>query len=137
VSAGGARRPRASEILARPGTRQLLFVYGTLLRGEANHALLRGSRFVGETATAAGFELLALGDYPAMVKSLRGTVQGELFEVTDPELAAIDRLEEHPRTFWRTAIRLVDRRRAQAYLMPIERLTRGARPIPSGDWRRR
>jgi gamma-glutamylcyclotransferase (GGCT)/AIG2-like uncharacterized protein YtfP len=118
--------------------RHRVFVYGTLMRGERNHSVLRLCRFLGETATAAGFRLYDLGAYPAMTKSETGsgTVIGELFEVDDVTLESLDRLEEHPEVYWRTVIQLVDRRRVASYLMPSERL-RGCSVIPSGDWRQR
>ena len=116
--------------------RTTLFVYGSLLRGERNHSLLAGARFLRETATSTGFALVDLGDYPGMVKAARGAVAGELYEVDGETLRALDELEGHPRLYWRTEIVLVDRTPAQAYLLPPER-ARGRAGIPSGDWRRR
>ena len=41
-----------------------LFVYGTLMQGEANHGELAGAPFWGSARTADGFELWNLGPYP-------------------------------------------------------------------------
>jgi phosphoserine aminotransferase len=116
--------------------RRALFVYGTLLRGERSHHLLRAARFARETATAPGFRLVDLGEYPGLVKAPRGAVSGELYLVDDETLRALDEFEGHPRLYWRTGIVLVDRTRAETYLLPPER-ARGRPEIPSGDWRRR
>jgi gamma-glutamylaminecyclotransferase len=113
-----------------------LFVYGTLQRGERSHQLLRRARFVRETATAPGFRLVSLGEYPGMVKADAGAVAGELYEVDEETLRELDGFEGHPEAYWRTEIQLVDRVRAQAYLLPPER-ARGRPGIASGDWRRR
>ncbi len=113
-----------------------LFVYGSLLRGEFNHSQLAGSPCLGEAATDLGFSLVDLGAYPGMVKAGRGCVAGEVFAVTRAKLAELDRFEQHPDVYWRTTVRLADRRLVQAYLLRPE-LARGRRRIRSGDWRRR
>ena len=70
-----------------------VFVYGTLLGGGPNHRLLRRSRLVGEDTTADGFALHNLGPFPGMVRATAGHVRGEVYEVDDATLAALDRLE--------------------------------------------
>jgi phosphoserine aminotransferase len=113
-----------------------LFVYGTLLRGERSHQRLGGARFLRETATSPGFGLVDLGDYPGMVRAKRGAVAGELYRVDEQTVCELDAFEGHPELYWRTEVELVDRTRAQAYLLRPERAT-GCPEIPSGDWRRR
>lgn len=113
-----------------------LFVYGTLLRGERSHHLLCGARFLRETATATGFRLVDLGEYPGMVTADSGVVVGELYRVDEASLRRLDAFEGHPEVYWRTEIRLVDRSLAQVYLLSPDR-ARGRPGIPSGDWRRR
>ena len=122
---------------------RLLFVYGTLMRGERNHPYLEDAEFLGEVATSPGFRLLDLDSYPGMVKAPErdgrpapDTVQGELYRVTAQQLEATDELEGHPHHFWRTNIELVDRRRVAAYLLTASH-ARGAPRIVSGDWRHR
>ncbi len=105
------------------------------MRGESNHHYLQNSRFLREVATGGGFELLDLGDFPGMVRRGRGCVQGELFEVSREVLAAVDELEDHPNTYWRTEVQLADRSRAASYLLIDEGLCRRPR-IGGGDWRR-
>lgn len=122
---------------------RLLFVYGTLMRGERNHSFLETAEFQGEVATSPGFRLLDLQRYPGMVKAPErdgrpdpGCVQGELYRVSAEQLEAIDELEGHPHHFWRTNIELVDRRRVAAYLLTSS-YARGAPRIASGDWHQR
>ena len=110
-----------------------IFVYGTLLAGEAHHALLAPARLLGAATTRAEFDLVDCGEYPAMVRGGRTVVTGELYAVDDATRARLDRLEEHPRLFRREPIVLADGRRAEAYLLPRPRASRFA-PIVSGSW---
>jgi gamma-glutamylcyclotransferase (GGCT)/AIG2-like uncharacterized protein YtfP len=111
-----------------------LFVYGTLLRGEANHALLTGSRFLGEARTEPVFELVSFGEYPAMVRGGSTVVLGEVYEVDAETLAQVDELEEHPHFFRREMVRLEGEGEAFVYVVTRE-TARGRPRIPSGDWR--
>ena len=114
-----------------------MFVYGTLLRGERNHRLLDGARFMGEVSTEPGFELADLGAFPAMLPgSGAGGVAGELYGVDTQTLAALDRLERHPHFYRRTPIALANGACADAYLLDPA-LAQGRPRIASGDWRRR
>lgn len=73
----------------------LVFVYGTLKRGGANHSFLAGQRFVGLARHAPGMTLYSLGDYPGMVAdpSDREGVVGEVWAVDPACLEALDALE--------------------------------------------
>ncbi|MEZ4299723.1 MAG: gamma-glutamylcyclotransferase family protein, partial [Polyangiaceae bacterium] len=68
----------------------LLFVYGSLLRGEDNHAVLAGARFVATARTAPRYTLVDLGPYPALVPGGETEVSGELFEVGPALLTELD-----------------------------------------------
>ncbi|KAF0245968.1 MAG: hypothetical protein FD180_1111 [Planctomycetota bacterium] len=114
----------------------LVFVYGTLLRGERNHALLGRASFGGEGRTLPAFELAHMGAYPALVAGGRVAVSGEVWDVDAATLASIDELEEVPTLYQRKRIPLEDGRVVETYLMPSESTT-GARRIESGDWKRR
>lgn len=114
-----------------------VFVYGTLLRGERYHDLLSGARLVAEARTPPGFRLVDLGEYPALVRGGHGSVVGEVYEVDDATLAALDRLEDHPRLYRRTPIVLAgEGAAAEAYLLDAERAA-GLPVIASGSWRAR
>lgn len=73
----------------------MLFVYGSLKRGERHHRELRGARFVAEARTAPGYGLVPLGPYVALVEAPGRTtgVAGELFEVEETLLPALDEFE--------------------------------------------
>lgn len=84
--------------------------------------------------TAPEFELVDLGEYPALIPGGAVAVRGELYVVDVKTLARLDKFEQHPKLFVRTEISLEDGRRAQAYLGRPENI-RGAPRIESGDWR--
>ncbi|RKG84391.1 gamma-glutamylcyclotransferase [Corallococcus sp. CA049B] len=115
------------------GTR--VFVYGTLLSGEPNHHLLRGARLVGQAQTLPRFTLYDYGPFPSLASKGKHAVAGEVYEVDASMLAALDRLEGHPRFYERTSIALDDAGRVEAYLFPKGRLA-GRPIIESGCWRR-
>jgi gamma-glutamylcyclotransferase (GGCT)/AIG2-like uncharacterized protein YtfP len=61
---------------------ELLFVYGTLMRGfPPHHVLARGARFVGRGTVSA--RLFDLGPYPAAIPATDGAARGEVYRVTD------------------------------------------------------
>ena len=125
-------RPRARVV--EPRTR--VFVYGTLLAGERNHHVLDGARLVAEARTRAGFTLYDFGTYPGMVARGGYAVAGEVYEVDEPVLARMDRLEGHPRFYRRTSIRLDDGSTVEAYLLRLEQVSH-LPIIPSASWRAR
>jgi gamma-glutamylaminecyclotransferase len=103
----------------------LLFVYGTLKRGQRNHRLLADQRFVGPAVTAPCFRLYDLGPYPGMAfDESGGAVRGELFAVSDCCVGELDDFEGVPDLFTRERIELADGTTAWAYLY--------ARRIPEG-----
>ena len=111
----------------------LVFVYGTLRKGEVNHNVLGNSPLVGVFRTEPRFTLHAMRWFPAMVAGGSTSVVGEVYEVEARTLWEIDRLEGHPSYYQRRHILLDDGQTVQAYLMPAE----GACDYPvidSGDW---
>lgn len=71
----------------------IVFVYGTLLRGNSNHQHFLGqSRFLGR-AVLRGYALYNLGSYPGIVESHDDLVRGELYEVDEPTLKRLNYLE--------------------------------------------
>jgi gamma-glutamylcyclotransferase (GGCT)/AIG2-like uncharacterized protein YtfP len=110
------------------------FVYGTLLSGEPNHAQLGGARLLGPARTESRYMLVSLGPYPALLEGGTTSVVGEVYEVDDDLLAALDRFEGRPHLYQRTLVQLVGGESAHGYV-----LARAAQPrypvIKGGDWR--
>ena len=113
-----------------------LFVYGTLMRGEANHGLLASARALGPATTAARYELIDCGWHPALLHGGAVTVRGELYEVESGLLAELDRFEDHPRWFRREPVEVQGGPAAEAYFLPRDG-NEGAQRIAGGDWRAR
>jgi gamma-glutamylcyclotransferase (GGCT)/AIG2-like uncharacterized protein YtfP len=110
-----------------------LFVYGTLKRGGRHAARLPGAAFERNAATATGYALHDLGEYPALVRSATGVVHGELHRVPASDLPALDDFEECPELYQREEIVLEDGSRAVAYLMSPDAVSAFAR-VTSGRW---
>jgi gamma-glutamylaminecyclotransferase len=96
----------------------LLFVYGSLRRGESNHARMQGARFVGAGRTAPVLALVDHEGFTALVPGGQQSVAGEIYELDAAHLARIDAFEGHPTSYVRTTIALDDGRSVEAYLLP-------------------
>ena len=112
--------------------RQLVFVYGTLKRGEKNHHWLEGASWQGE-AELPGVVLHDLGPFPMAVIGA-GLALGEVYAVEGSGLAKLDELEGYPRLYNRQVMELVDGRRAWVYL-GRPRQVRHAPVLRGGVWR--
>lgn len=112
-----------------------VFVYGTLMRGERAHHLLRPCTFLHETATEPAFELVDLGAFPGLVDGGTRPVRGEVYAVPAHLLSVLDEYEDVPEVYERRAIR-TELGDTEAYVLRPRYAA--ARPrIASGDWRRR
>lgn len=113
-----------------------LFVYGSLLRGEENHGALLGARFVAEARTVPRYSLVSLGPYPALVPGGSTAVVGEVYEVTEELLCALDEFEGVPEHYLRVDVEIEGGEPAFAYVLAPQQ--EGDFPIvASGDWRAR
>ncbi len=116
------------------GTLRRMFVYGSLKAGFSNHRLLRTARFVGPERTAPEFTMYSLGGFPGVVRGGTTAIEGEVCEVDLETLAALDRLEGHPRFYRRTMVRLEGEERLETYLLDGEKI-KGRPVVVSGRWR--
>ena len=112
--------------------RDLVFVYGTLKRGETNHHWLEGARWQGE-AELPGVVLHDLGPFPMAVIG-EGKALGEVFGVEACGLARLDELEGYPRLYDRQLLSLRDGRRAWVYLGRPRQVLH-APVVAGGVWR--
>jgi gamma-glutamylcyclotransferase (GGCT)/AIG2-like uncharacterized protein YtfP len=113
----------------------LLFVYGTLMRGFPLHRLLEGRAQYLEAGTVQGL-LVDLGAYPAATPDRHGIVRGEVYRVVASDLMTVlDSAEGAQYHREETRIRMADGRDATAFIYwYVGPLGRGV-PIPGGDYR--
>ncbi|MGA1302424.1 MAG: gamma-glutamylcyclotransferase family protein [Cyanobium sp.] len=109
----------------------LLFVYGTLKRGQSNHTRLQAARWVGE-AILEGACLFDLGPFPMAIAG-DGRIRGELYALPMEALDSIDAFEGAPRLYQRHWRPLTDGRQAWVYL-GRPRQVRHSHPLPGGQW---
>ena len=121
----------------------LVFVYGSLKRGQSNHRPLATAEFVSQARTVErAFRLVDLGPYPAMIRSEEESqsIVGELFRVDDDTLAAVDRLESNGSLYLREELSVAELNAPDRlhtawgylYLRPI-----GYKKLwPTGEWSR-
>jgi gamma-glutamylcyclotransferase (GGCT)/AIG2-like uncharacterized protein YtfP len=113
----------------------LLFVYGTLMRGFTLHRLLEErAEYLGAGTVKAG--LLDLGSYPGAVRDADGVVTGEVYRVSEPPLWTVLDSAEGPQYHrGEAAARMADGREVLAFIYwYVGPLDRGV-PIPDGDYR--
>ena len=113
-----------------------LFVYGLLLQGEREHALLEGARLLEETSTAPQHTLVDLNFYPVLLLGGQVAVVGELYAVSRELRFKLDVHHQCPALFRRVRVRLADGTEAETYAMDEDKV-RGKRRIRGGSWRGR
>jgi gamma-glutamylcyclotransferase (GGCT)/AIG2-like uncharacterized protein YtfP len=121
--------------VARAGE-TLVFVYGSLLTGECHHGLMDRARPLGVARTAASYDLVDLGDFPALVEGGHTRVTGEVYAVDRVTLLGLDEHEDHPDTYVRRMLDLEDGTRVESYLLAPSRAN-GFPRIEGGSWRSR
>ena len=116
-----------------------IFVYGTLRSGETNHCRLQGSRLLGHHRTEPGYTLVrlraSLGGYPALLEGGTTSVPGEVYDVEEGILPALDRFEGHPHFYQRKSIRLLGITDVEAYVLLPAHAER-AEVIAGGEWQK-
>jgi gamma-glutamylaminecyclotransferase len=97
----------------------ILFVYGTLKRGEKNFRLLADQEFVGEATTAPRYRVYDLGPWPGLVRDDANglAIRGELFAVSECCLAKLDDFEAGAGAFVRELIDVEGRGGVWAYYL--------------------
>ncbi|MDM5155189.1 gamma-glutamylcyclotransferase family protein [Bacillus sp. DX1.1] len=117
-----------------------VFVYGTLRKNEINAHYLQDSTCIAAEAWTYGKLFDTNEYYPAMVPSIDEKVHGEVYEVSDTVLKALDELEEYtgnPEEDLYDRITqsvYLENRNITAYVYVAQSEEMLQRPIISGDW---
>ena len=109
-----------------------VFVYGSLLSGLINSALLDSSKKLGDFVTPPKFKMFDLGMFPAIIPGGDTPIKGEVYEVAGTTLERLDQLEGHPHFYRRTKI-ATEYGEAWVYLFQTD--LRDSTRVPDGDWR--
>lgn len=113
-----------------------LFVYGLLLQGEREHALLEGAALLGEVRTVPQHTLVDLDFYPVLLAGGQVAVLGELYGVSRQVRFKLDVHHQCPVLFRRIVVELADGSTAETYAMDEDKV-RGKRRLKNGSWRGR
>jgi gamma-glutamylcyclotransferase (GGCT)/AIG2-like uncharacterized protein YtfP len=116
----------------------VLFVNGTLMRGEPLHRNLAGATFLGSATTAARYRLFSVHDvHPAMLRQTSGlgvAVKGELYRLSMKQLAAT--LEGEPPGLGIGVVELANKELCLGVCWVSSRMPPKARDISKfGGWR--
>jgi gamma-glutamylcyclotransferase (GGCT)/AIG2-like uncharacterized protein YtfP len=120
-----------------------VFVYGTLMRGGNNHALLRDQQYIGDYRTPPKYSMYDLGVYPAVLDADNGvSIKGEIWQVTAKTLPILDALEDVPKLYYRRGIQCGKYGMCHVYMMRKDVLDDMAKRnthtefklIQTGDW---
>jgi gamma-glutamylcyclotransferase (GGCT)/AIG2-like uncharacterized protein YtfP len=116
--------------------RHYLFVYGTLKRGGSRHWILQDFPFLGR-AKVKGFVLYDLGPYPAMTVG-DGVVYGEVYEVSEEVIKALDFVEGAPYLYRRELIEVVFENgfSLKAWTYTYNGDVKGFPRVEDGEWKR-
>jgi gamma-glutamylcyclotransferase (GGCT)/AIG2-like uncharacterized protein YtfP len=108
-----------------------LFAYGTLKNGFHNAFYLQDARYLGEFTTDPGYSMYNFGNYPAVSEIGITSIQGEVYEISEQQLASTDRLEWYPEFYQRV---LIETRFGEAWMYVVpEQLCTDNTKI-SGNW---
>ena len=88
----------------------VVFVYGTLKRGNYLSSVLDKSEYIGKAQTVSDdFRLFCNGAFPYVTRAQEGEtgyrIKGELYRVDSDILRRLDEIEGHPETYVRSPVR--------------------------------
>jgi len=117
-----------------------VFVYGTLLTGESNHAIIAPYVLAVAPGHVRGW-LYDVGEYPALVLDDDGQeIEGEWLELSDEALVPMDELEGYggvdADNDYERVLVSDSRNAGQSGWIYVWRDSRGCRRIEDGSWRR-
>ena len=117
----------------------IVFVYGTLKRGNYLSSVLDRSEYLGESQTVSdGFRMFCIGAYPYVTRAQEGyQISGELYQVDFEILARLDQIEQHPYHYVRTVERFEHNGvevEGEMYLIPYDDDLLLMTEIHTGEW---
>lgn len=115
---------------------QRIFLNGTAMSGQKDHAAVTGAVLVGPATTAPNYRFFAIRDeFPGLlpVESGGAPILGELYEMSD-ELLFGTLLPQEPRELELGSIELADGSTVRAMLLRPERITAGDKVIDIADF---
>ena len=110
----------------------LVFVYGSLKHGFGNHRVLGSAEFIGPYVTPSCYTMRSMGAFPFVEKSGDTPISGEIYEVDEDGLRALDCLEGHPTFYKREKI---DTDYGEAWIYFINNVTHDYPVVDDGVWR--
>jgi gamma-glutamylcyclotransferase (GGCT)/AIG2-like uncharacterized protein YtfP len=113
-----------------------MFLNGTAMSGQKDHAAITGARFLGSATTAPNFRFFAVRDeFPGLlpVESGGAPINGELYEMSD-ELLFDSLLPQEPRELELGSIELADGSTVRAMILQPERLSTGDKVVDIADF---
>ena len=119
----------------------IIFVYGTLKKGNHNHGFLDGASFIGEAWTKKEYTLLEdhYVGLPYVIKDESYSIQGELYEVDKYTFMTLDNLEGHPHFYKRELVECfipeLNHTEMKAWLYFLQEYdVQAVRKLPTGLW---
>lgn len=108
----------------------LVFVYGTLRKGQSNHHFLQECELLGQYNTDPSYSLFNLGPYPAVIEGKK-SILGEVYLIDEETLGWLDKLEDIPVEYRRETIETPFGR---AWIYLYQKAYKLDDEIITGDW---
>lgn len=106
----------------------LIFIYGTLKKGESNHSHMKGSKYIGNAKSVKKYIMHPYrnSDFPCLFnESGKYNIEGELYKVSDEKMVQLDYFEGVPNLFDKEKIDVIDEFKniikANVYFCKLER----------------
>lgn len=119
----------------------MVFVYGTLRKGEVNHRFLESAVCIAEQSWTFGELYDSNYGYPAIKQASSTRVYGELYSITEKQLVELDELEGYSESgknnLYERIIQTIhtDQGTHEAYVYIANKSNLLKREIPNGDWK--